>query len=173
MGEIEVTRKEIISHDVTRKPYSFFSTPPCYASNKISNRYLFCSLQWTCVHDLQDPLPDKSGSSSTTDQSLPPKRLMYYTKEPTDGRGYIKELSVSPDGRLICSSYGYGIRLLAFDSKCSELCDIQPQAVRELQQVKFLVKHKSTVLTSRFSPTHCLLASGSMCGRVAFYHPKL
>ncbi|XP_033633432.1 DDB1- and CUL4-associated factor 10-like [Asterias rubens] len=129
--------------------------------------------EWTCVHDLQDPLPDQSLSIRSTTQPQALKRLMYYTKESTDGRGYIKELSVSPDGRLICSCYGYGVRLLGFDSKSSELCDIQPHGVRELKQIKYLVKHKSTVLTSRFSPTHCLLASGSMCGRVAFYQPKL
>ena len=118
-------------------------------------------------------MPTQSDSGSRGSSTQPAKRLLYYTREPTDGRGYIKELSVSPDGRLLCSSYGYGIRLLAFDDRCSELCDIQPQAVGELQQVKFLVQHKSTVLTSRFSPTHCLLVSGSMCGRVAFYQPKL
>ncbi|XP_022106729.1 DDB1- and CUL4-associated factor 10-like [Acanthaster planci] len=129
--------------------------------------------EWTCVHDLQDPVDIQSEGETTGSSTQPAKRLMYYTREPTDGRGYIKELSVSPDGRLICSSYGFGIRLLAFDDHSSELCDIQPQAVRELRQVKFLVRHKSTVLTSRFSPTHCLLVSGSMCGRVAFYQPKL
>ncbi|XP_038071013.1 DDB1- and CUL4-associated factor 10-like [Patiria miniata] len=128
--------------------------------------------EWTCVHDLQDPVPEASHGDTVVTRP-PAKRLMYYTKEPTDGQGYIKELSVSPDGRLICSSYGFGIRLLAFDDKSSELCDIQPHTVRELRQVKFLVRHKSTVLTSRFSPTHCLLVSGSMCGRVAFYQPKL
>ncbi|RWS02341.1 DDB1- and CUL4-associated factor 10-like isoform X2, partial [Dinothrombium tinctorium] len=48
-------------------------------------------------------------------------RLTHYIQELNVGHGYIKELCFSPDGRLICSPYEYGFRLLAFNEDCSEM----------------------------------------------------
>ncbi|XP_071506503.1 DDB1- and CUL4-associated factor 10-like [Diadema antillarum] len=139
--------------------------------------------EWTCVHDLQETSvhseedrPEEVGRIRHP-AFTPKERLLYYTAEPNDGKGYIKELSISPDGRVICSSYGHGVRLLAFDGHCSELCDLQASqtrpVARELTQVKLLSCHRATVLTSRFSPTQCLLASGCLEGKVVFHHPEL
>lgn len=51
-------------------------------------------------------------------------RFMYYTEEFNVVRGFIKELCFSLDGRLICLLFGFGVRLLGFDSLCSEFCDV-------------------------------------------------
>lgn len=137
--------------------------------------------EWTCVHDIQGGLPnfDKNIQDSTSEESRSPfhpqDRLLYYMSEPNDGRGYIKELSVSPDGRFICSSFGFGVRLLTFDSNCSELCDIDPKGgqSQELTEKRLLLSHRRTVVTSEFSPTHPTLVTGCLEGKVVFHEARL
>lgn len=55
-------------------------------------------------------------------------RLLYYTQELNRGRGWIKELCFSTDGRLVCSPLERGVRLLAFDADLRELSDCVPQS---------------------------------------------
>lgn len=98
-------------------------------------------------------------------------RLTHYIEEANVGRGYIKELCFSPDGRLICSPYGYGVRLLAFDEHCAELTDCMPVRTALLREIRSIYSHSDVVLTSKFSPTHCQFASGCLSGRVALYQP--
>ena len=134
------------------------------------------------MHDLQETSDDRERRKrlqklNCTPPFKPSKRLLYYAKEPSDGKGYIKEPGISPDGRIISSSFSRGVRLLAFDTRCSELCDLQSDHIlsspQKLKQIKLLSCHQSTVLTSRFSPTQCLLASGCLEGKVVFHHPEL
>ncbi len=40
------------------------------------------------------------------------------------GRGFIKELNWTNDGRFLASPYGFAVRLLSFDDSCRELCDV-------------------------------------------------
>ncbi|XP_071946847.1 DDB1- and CUL4-associated factor 10-like [Antedon mediterranea] len=147
------------------------------------------NLEYTCVHDIQDnystiALHEEGKEFFECHGYHKPfkvihSRLLYYIDEPSDGKGYIKELSVSPDGRLICSSFGYGVRLLAFNTGLSELCDIKhsnsevsPRRAK-LHEVTTMSNHRQTVLTSAFSPNQCLLVSGCLNGRVVFYNPRL
>ena len=46
------------------------------------------------------------------------QKLTHYLQESNQGRGFIKEVSFSPDGRIIASPFAYGIRLLAFNPDC-------------------------------------------------------
>ncbi|KAI3367427.1 hypothetical protein L3Q82_026281, partial [Scortum barcoo] len=57
--------------------------------------------EWTCVYEFQEGAPTRPLVSPRC--SL---RLTHYIEEANVGRGYIKELCFSPDGRLICSPYG-------------------------------------------------------------------
>lgn len=125
------------------------------------------SLQWTCVYEFQEGAPTRPLVSPRC--SL---RLTHYIEEANVGRGYIKELCFSPDGRLICSPYGYGVRLLAFDERCGELADCLPVQTSCLREIRSIYSHSDVVLTTKFSPTHCQLASGCLSGRVALYQPK-
>ncbi|XP_056281510.1 DDB1- and CUL4-associated factor 10 [Pseudoliparis swirei] len=123
--------------------------------------------EWTCVYEFQDAAP--------THPLVSPRcslRLTHYIEEANVGRGYIKELCFSPDGRLICSPYGYGVRLLAFDESCGELVDCMPVQTSCLREIRSIYSHSDVVLTTKFSPTHCQLASGCLSGRVALYQPK-
>ncbi|XP_056152049.1 DDB1- and CUL4-associated factor 10 [Lampris incognitus] len=123
--------------------------------------------EWTCVYEFQEGAPTRPPVSPRC--SL---RLTHYIEEANVGRGYIKELCFSPDGRLICSPYGYGVRLLAFDQRCAELADCLPVQTSCLKEVRSIYSHSDVVLTTKFSPTHCQLASGCLSGRVALYQPK-
>ncbi|XP_029943088.1 DDB1- and CUL4-associated factor 10 [Salarias fasciatus] len=123
--------------------------------------------EWTCVYEFQEgavPRPPVSPRCSL--------RLTHYIEEANVGRGYIKELCFSPDGRLICSPYGYGVRLLAFDRRCGELADVPAAPTGRLRQIRSIYSHSDVVLTTKFSPTHCQLASGCLSGRVALYQPQ-
>ncbi|KAM9777276.1 DDB1- and CUL4-associated factor 10 [Neosynchiropus ocellatus] len=123
--------------------------------------------EWTCVYEFQEGAPTRPLVSPRC--SL---RLTHYIEEANVGRGYIKELCFSPDGRLICSPYGYGVRLLAFDEHCGELADCMPVQTSCLREIRSIYSHSDVVLTTKFSPTHCQLASGCLSGRVALYQPK-
>ncbi|XP_015119258.1 DDB1- and CUL4-associated factor 10 [Diachasma alloeum] len=100
-------------------------------------------------------------------------RLTHYIEEPNVGSGYIKELCFSADGRLICSPFGYGVRLLAFSNECQELSNCVP-SLNESQQLYDLgtnISHSDYVLSTKFSPRHCLLVSGCLSGKIVWHQP--
>ncbi|XP_051824772.1 DDB1- and CUL4-associated factor 10-like isoform X2 [Antechinus flavipes] len=122
--------------------------------------------EWTCVYEFLDGPPVRSVSPR---YSL---RLTHYIEETNVNSGYVKELCFSPDGRLISSPHGYGIRLLGFDTQCNELFDCLSPRARPLKEIHSLSSHDDVVLTTRFSPTHCQIASGCLSGCVSLYQPK-
>uniref|UniRef100_A0A8C8RGC0 DDB1- and CUL4-associated factor 10 n=1 Tax=Pelusios castaneus TaxID=367368 RepID=A0A8C8RGC0_9SAUR len=122
--------------------------------------------EWTCVYEFQEGAPVRPVSPRCS------LRLTHCIEEANVGRGYIKELCFSPDGRMISSPHGYGIRLLGFDTQCSELVDCLPKEAGPLQEIRSLYSHNDVVLTTKFSPTHCQIASGCLSGRVSLYQPK-
>ncbi|XP_013396001.1 DDB1- and CUL4-associated factor 10 homolog isoform X2 [Lingula anatina] len=103
-------------------------------------------------------------------QNIP--RLTHFKEEPAVGRGFIKELCFSSDGRIICSPYSFGIRLLAFNDHCSEMCDTVPTSPMQLYEVKANISHSNIVVSTKFSPTHHLLVSGCLNGRICFHQPR-
>ena len=100
-------------------------------------------------------------------------RLTHYIEEPNVGSGYIKELCFSADGRLICSPFGYGIRLLAFSKDCSELSNCVPPYNESVQLHELVtnVSHSGIVVSTKFSPRHCLLVSGCLSGKIVWHQP--
>ncbi|OXB83681.1 UNVERIFIED_CONTAM: hypothetical protein H355_015329 [Colinus virginianus] len=122
--------------------------------------------EWTCVYEFQEGAPMRPVSPRCS------LRLTHCIEEANVGRGYIKELCFSPDGRMISSPHGFGIRLLGFDVNCSELVDCLPKEAGPLKEIRSLYSHNDVVLTTKFSPTHCQIASGCLSGRVSLYQPK-
>jgi len=108
----------------------------------------------------------------------PCRRLTHYVDEPNVGRGYIKEISFGAGGRVIASPFGFGIRLLAFDSDCGEMCDSvsfedEPSKTPvQLHEVVANVSHGSIVVTTRFAPGSSMLVTGSLSGKVCFHQPR-
>lgn len=100
-------------------------------------------------------------------------RLTHFIEEPNVGSGYIKELCFSADGRLICSPFGHGIRLLAFSNECQELsnCVTGNNEPIQLHELAMKISHSDIVLSTKFSPRHCLLVSGCLSGKIVWYQP--
>ncbi|KAF7997091.1 hypothetical protein HCN44_005368 [Aphidius gifuensis] len=100
-------------------------------------------------------------------------RLTHFIEEPNVGSGYIKELCFSSDGRLICSPFGYGIRLLSFSNECEELSNYVAgnNEPTQLHELATNISHSHTVLSTKFSPRHCLLVSGCLGGKIVWHQP--
>lgn len=102
------------------------------------------------------------------------RRMLYCIEQPNKGKGLIKEECFSSDGRLICSPYGKGFRLLSFTEDCLEL----PTALayhsdnQKLTELKYFECHLDIVVSTRFSPIQPLLATGCLQGRVVWHQPK-
>ena len=98
---------------------------------------------------------------------------MHYIEEPNKGKGFIKELCFSTDGRFICSPYACGIRILAFSKDCQELPytlsdDGEPRKLHEIQCIE---KHSEIVVSTKFSPNLPIVVSGCLQGKIIWNHP--
>lgn len=105
------------------------------------------------------------------------KKLMYYIQETNKGKGFIKEPSFSSDGRVICSPYDTGVRLLAFSEDCSEYPRHHNECIKRtprfLMDVKNIKSHSDIVLSTKFSPREPLLVTGCRSGKIVWHHPNL
>lgn len=101
-------------------------------------------------------------------------RLTHYRIEKNVEKGYIKELCFSSDGRLICSPYGKGVRLLAFNDRLQELCYCVPERPAELYTVSEMNDyHKDVVVCCKFNPRQYQMVSGCLGGEIVWYKPVL
>ncbi|KAJ8917865.1 hypothetical protein NQ315_010778 [Exocentrus adspersus] len=101
-------------------------------------------------------------------------RMTHFKEEKTVGKGFIKELCFSSDGRIIASPYDRGVRLLAFNDKCQELCDCVPDNPQKLKTVvKLKDYHEDIVVSCKFSPTHYQLVTGCLGSEIKWYQPVL
>ena len=108
-------------------------------------------------------------------------------QEPNVGKGYIKELCFSPDGRVIVSPFGNGIRLLTFNQQCADMpynmkgstitgsgCyGVEKEPAYTLHQLSVSTSHSDVVVTTKFSPIHPLFVSGCLGGRIVWHQPLL
>ncbi|XP_037090893.1 DDB1- and CUL4-associated factor 10 homolog [Pollicipes pollicipes] len=106
-------------------------------------------------------------------QNVP--RLARFIEEPNLQltHGYIKELCFSADGRLLCSPFGYGVRLLAFSEAGQELSACAAGGPRRLHELAATTSHRCAVVSARFSPVECLLVTGCLGGGVVWHQPRL
>lgn len=105
-------------------------------------------------------------------QNLP--RMTHFIKEKSVGKGFIKGLSFSSDGRIICSPYDKGVRLLGFSENCEELSECVPDKPQQLKTIVELNDyHRDTVLSCKFSPTNYQLVTGCLGSEIKWYQPVL
>lgn len=127
-----------------------------------------------------EPIRAASYSKPTNSTANKPKipqnmrRMLKYIEEPNKGKGFIKELCFSSDGRIICSPYGCGIRLLSFSPDCSELPNtLNPNGeAQPLVPLKYVKCHSDIVVSTKFSPRQPLFASGCLHGKVVWHQPN-
>lgn len=124
------------------------------------------NLVFSCSNRYQVPLGHKIHKNN--------ERLTHYIEEANVGRGYIKELCYSNDGRIICSPFSHGVRLLSFSPSCDELSTLQPTSPGvKLHEIGTNISHSNIVLCTKFSPVHPLLVSGCLEGRIVWYQPRI
>lgn len=126
------------------------------------------------------PAPSRSQGSRYRYMIVPKKsipqnvrRMLYSIEQPNKGKGLIKEECFSSDGRLICSPYDKGFRLLSFSDDCLELPKaLQKEKSHKLNILKYFKCHSDIVVSTRFSPIQPLLASGCLQGNVVWHQPR-
>ncbi|XP_017867354.1 PREDICTED: DDB1- and CUL4-associated factor 10 homolog [Drosophila arizonae] len=106
------------------------------------------------------------------------KKLLYYASETNNKPGFIKEPGFSADGRVICSPYANGVRLLGYQADCSDypsqvMLEQVKHSPRQLVELANIVEHQDVVLCAKFSPREPLLVTGCNSGEVAWYRPCL
>jgi len=108
------------------------------------------------------------------------KRLSHFIQESNSdsGRGFIKEVSFSPDGLLLASPYDCGVRLLSFSENIDDLSTCAAPSLddppRELHVVGTIADcHKEVVLSTAFSPHNFLLVTGCRGGSLTWHQPTL
>lgn len=103
------------------------------------------------------------------------RRMTHYIQDSTRGKGYIKELCFSSDGRIIASPYDCGIRLLGFSKDCVEMphtLNPADSTAQTLVELKFIKTHSDTVVCTQFSPNLPIIATGCLKGKVVWYLPR-
>ncbi|KAH9641117.1 hypothetical protein HF086_000765 [Spodoptera exigua] len=120
----------------------------------------------------RDPEPNDNHSKNTIRQNK--ERLLYFKEETNEGKGFIKELCFSSDGRIVCSPFGRGMRLLALNEDCSEL----PYTVQSVTAPTQLTEigqslgiHQDLVVSTKFSPRYHMLVTGCLEGKIVWYQP--
>ncbi|XP_059469759.1 DDB1- and CUL4-associated factor 10 homolog isoform X2 [Neocloeon triangulifer] len=106
------------------------------------------------------------------------RRLLYFCEESNVGQGFIKEQAFSPDGRLVSSPFGFGVRLLAFSPECDDPWGnndpvYAPTGSKCLYEVRTNICHGNVVACTKFSPVEPLLVSGCIQGKIAWHQPRL
>ncbi|KAK7863783.1 hypothetical protein R5R35_005400 [Gryllus longicercus] len=158
-------------------------------------------MEWTCVHDIQEEELSEGGNNPGSSQVLDPHsfsssvstsfissdssgqlfdrsvnkrfpRLTHYIEEPVASDWYVDSVSVSADGRLICSLFDFGIRLLSFSPECVEQSvSSRGTELNRLHVLSMNNSHSDIVLCTKFSPRHCFLVTGCYGGKIVWYQP--
>nr|CAD7396732.1 unnamed protein product [Timema cristinae] len=176
---VESTSSQAATPTATLQPTTPASDPPDErVGEETSHRYILISNQSPTLarHSLTASglfhYRPRSDASRTNHIHQNIKRLSHYIEEPNVGKGFIKELCFSSDGRLICSPFGYGVRLLAFSSECAELSACVPaKPPMKLHELACNVSHRDIVVSTKFSPLHCMLVSGCLGGKIVWHQP--
>ena len=111
------------------------------------------------------------------------KYLMYIDENSLrESYDFIKEISVSKDGRLFASPYCTGARLLAIDPQATPAdiffdnrfySSFKQLHVEELEILQTVGGHNRAVLACKFANNDLVLGTGCMEGHVLFHRPHL
>ena len=104
-------------------------------------------------------------------------RIKFLKKIIFQGKGFIKEVSFSPDGLILASPYDHGVRLLAFNDKLEDLSYCSPSQLSDPPRELYVVGtnrdcHQEVVLSTAFSPVHYTLVTGCRGGSIVWHQPR-
>lgn len=101
-------------------------------------------------------------------------RLTHFIKEENVGRGFIKEVCFSKDGRVICSPFNKGVRILGFSESAQELpyC-LSNESKKLCTLVTMSDYHPDVVVCCKFNPVHMKMVSGCLGGEIVWYDPYI
>ena len=133
------------------------------------------------THYLQESNSDQVSSISLsvpevhlcTISSFSRKNVIFFFQ----GKGFIKEVSFSPDGLILASPYDHGVRLLAFNDKLEDLSYCSPSQLSDPPRELYVVGtnrdcHQEVVLSTAFSPHHYTLVTGCRGGSIVWHQPR-
>ena len=174
---------------------SFHSAPPSFSSalsvcfHPSNNLIVYRSLQGhafnayetTCLYDIRNTIAHCDSELGQYYNDFPDHRMLAIKRHEFFAPNFIKEISFSPDGRLIATPVSNTVKLLAATSECLNF-DLHFQNPKqntspspcELLDVQCpLREHHSPVLCCAFAPRDVLLATGCMDGEIYIHQPVL
>ncbi|KAK7788624.1 hypothetical protein R5R35_008118 [Gryllus longicercus] len=120
--------------------------------------------------------PGEIGSHAIPKGQVSPSisRLTHYSETHSSEIWYNEELCFSPDGRLLCTPFSTGIKLHTFSPQCfGQFISWPGGSPIPLHEFATYISHESVVISTKFSPRHCLIASGCLRGKINWYQPGL
>lgn len=134
------------------------------------------------IYDLRE-LPETGYRPVYNARQCQERYLMYIDEDsPEESLEFIKEISLSMDGRILASPYGTGVRLLAVEPKAVPVetffddryhSPFKAMCSQDLEVLQSIDGHKRAVLTCKFANNDLLLGTGCMDGHVVFHKPRL
>jgi len=100
-------------------------------------------------------------------------RLTHFIEESNTGRGFIKEMAFSSCGRVLASPFGFGVRLLGWNSSCSDLMECVPASPVQLHEFGQSTTHTGSVVSTAFNPCSWQLVTGCLLGKICWHNPIL
>ena len=174
---------------------SFHSARPGFSSalsvcfhpskNLIAYRSLqghaFDVYETTCLYDIRNTIVQCDSELGRYYSDFPDHRVLAIKRHEFFAPDYIKEISFSPDGRLIATPLSNTVKLLAATSECPNFDqhfrnpkqDTLPSP-HELFDIQCPLKeHHNPVLCCTFAPRDVLLVTGCMDGEIYIHQPVL
>ena len=132
----------------------------------------------TCLYDIRNTTTQCDSELSRYYSNFPDHRMLAAKKHEFFAPDFIKEISFSPDGRVIAAPLSNTVKLLAATSDCPDFgshfhqsTSLPPHELFDLQCP--LVEHQNPVLCCAFAPRDMLLATGCMDGEIYIHQPVL
>ena len=134
------------------------------------------------IYDLRE-FPETGHSPVYTARQCQERYLMYIDEDSQMASlEFIKEISLSKDGRILASPYGTGVRLLAvgpeavhpetfFDDRYRS--PLKTKCSQDLEVLQSIHGHNKDVLACKFANHDLLLGTGCIEGHVLFHRPCL
>ena len=180
-------KKNAVSFHLAPPGFSSAALSVCFhpSNNLIAYRsmqgHFFDVHETTCLYDVRNTTAWCDSELGQYYSDFPDHRMLAVKKHEFFAPDFIKEISFSPDGRLIAAPLSNTVKLLAATSECPNFdlyfrnpkqnTSSSPCELFDLQCP--LVEHHNPVLCCAFAPRDMMLATGCMDGEIYIHQPVL